>query len=141
MLKQLRTSQLQDLLSRIALELPTQPAAPAECVALVQAAVKGQKQVLAYRKILTLAIEKLLFFKHLITMTRTALPSQVDLIEETDPVLLNQRPEFTDAFVEQLPDILHKEGNRVAYALKEACRLKEFRAVIAKALGISKLSS
>ncbi|ESU35459.1 Hypothetical protein DHA2_10892 [Giardia duodenalis] len=135
LLKQLRTSQLQDLLSRIALELPTQPAAPAECVALVQAAVKGQKQVLAYRKILTLAIEKLLFFKHLITMTRTALPSQVDLIEETDPVLLNQRPEFTDAFVEQLPDILHKEGNRVAYALKEACRLKEFRAVIAKALG------
>lgn len=61
LLKQLRTSQLQDLLSRIALELPTQPAAPAECVALVQAAVKGQKQVLAYRKILTLAIEKLLF--------------------------------------------------------------------------------
>lgn len=134
-IKQMRASQLQDLLSRIASELPTQPTTPNECVALVQAAVKGQKQILMCRKIVAIAVDKIFFFKHLIMMTRTALPSQVDLIEETDPILLNQRPELTDAFLEQLPDIIHKEGNRVAYTLKEACRLKEFRAVIAKALG------
>lgn len=135
LLKQMRASQLQDLLSKIASELPTQPMTPNECVPLVQAAVRGQKQVLLCRKLMSVAIDKIFFFKHLITMTRTALPSQVDLIEEADPALLNQRPELTDAFLEQLPDILHKEGNRIAYALKEACRLKEFRAVIAKALG------
>lgn len=134
-LKQMRTSQLQDLIAKIASELPTQPMTPNECLPLVQAAVRGQKQVLLCRKLMSIAIDKIFFFKHLITMTRTALPSQVDLIEETDHALLNQRTELTDTFLEQLPDILYKEGNRIAYTLKEACRLKEFREVIAKALG------